>query len=340
MKLKRTYLLMLSALSAHAFATEPNNNTYQIQGEISYNYSDLDNKHHNDDHRLSGSYISISGKHEFLPETFVFVDLGGGQNDDYVLDDFSIADEFNLEINQLLIKGKKDGFDYRIGRMFTPMGFYHEDELNVHNFFDSSNKTTRFMDGLDASLTHSKNNDSLKANVFIGTRLDDADVSTIVGGNVIFSRADFGHFNIGYANTRLSDEVVYEYHSGVTSDEIQSVDLTFFHESDKLNFVIRADHQEIEEIGSKQEIYSKIGYKINRITPYLATTLTSIDYKTEDLFIKKDDVSLYSAGFEMELRNSLTIYGEYSYFDGESSNTASTIETTENMYRAGLKFNY
>ncbi len=334
MKLKKSQILILSAISANALATEVESKPYKIQGEISYNYSDYDNENFfmNNDTRLSGSYISISGESEFLTDTFTVIDVGAGQNNDFVLDDFDQADKIDFEINQILIKGKKEDFDLRFGRMFTPMGFYHEDELNVNNFFDSSNDVTRFMDGLDIGLSHLKNNDSFKANVFIGTRLDNADVSTIFGGNVIFSRAGFGHFNLGYASVSLSEPLVYTPRT-VLSNDIETADLTYFYDGSQLNFVIKGEHKQTDEMGEIQEIYSKISYRFNRFIPYIGTTITKISPE-EELAMEDETLSYYTGGMDMELSQNLTLYGEYSYFKTDN------VNDHENLYRAGLKFEY
>lgn len=341
MKLKMSYLAILTTLSSTAMAGELKDTEYSIQGNISYNYSDFDHDElFDEDLRLQETFVNFSAKNQFMPNLLLMVDVGAGQNNDFVNDDFDNADELDLEINQLAIQGEKDGFIIKAGRMFTPIGYYHHDPLNKENFFNDANQISRFIDGVNVSIDSNKSDIKTSSNFFLGTRADGANLSTVYGGNFKLSDDKLGHINLGFVDFKMEDPVEYSFNSSLQSSKATTINLTYVYESDKLNLAIKGEVNDFDELGNESVLLGKVGYQIDRVMPYVSIKHTDTDLGNDNTLIKKGEVILYTAGMDMDIRENLKLYGEYSYFDGDAKNSVGQIKATENMYRAGLKFEY
>lgn len=340
--MKRTIIsfAILLAFPSAVMANDIKETEYGVRGNIVYNYTDFENEAlFDDDSRLEGTQLSVTAKNEFRPNTFLLIDLGAGQNTDLVYDDFKNASDIDFETNQLLLRGKKDGFNIDFGRMFTPIGHY-DDPLSIDNLFNDTSQMSRYIDGLNISYSKEKLGMTASFNVFAGTRLDNANLSSSYGGKISILKDNLGVINLGYADFSFEDDVLYSYNKAIFTDQGQTINISYVYESDSLNFVIKRTFNDFENLGNIDNYYGKLSYNIDRIEPYMSIDYVNTDLGNEEALIKEGKTYQYSFGMDMQIRKNFVLFGEYSYFNGEANNSAGEIEESENMYKIGLKFNY
>lgn len=351
MKIKPIYLALLLSLSTPALANNiQGSSDFGVRGQVDYQQhkGQKDNIVLSKDINFYNSYISGYTNYNLRRDIKVSVDLGVGRHHDPMNDLETNHDllhqinDFEVEINKILFDFKKDGYQIQLGRMFTPTGFFYNDPLNPNNFFNDTNTLSRYMDGANIAVEQNKNDVDLKVNGFIGTRLDDAPLSTVYGANLILGNKSFGHFNFHYSVFKLNGYVYLEIDPSVQSNEPSTMGATYFIQKPYFDFVVGYKIDSNEEIGEIKETSSKFSYKgINKIEPYVYAQHIVDTYGDKDGLWGGDLTTIsVGTGTKVYINESVSIYGDFQYLDLEFKDSIGKDNTEDYFYRVGLNFNF
>jgi len=335
---KKTILIALLATTTMANAAEYSQKSdVGFYGKIDY---DVSGDHVDGRDELGGSYINFYTKYQTKEHIFINLDAGAKNKSEV----FGDGSDWNFDLNNLNI----EYHDYEtntyavIGRQFTPIGINYHDPLKESRIFETDNPVSATVDALNVVFEDTVQGVDMKVSAFIGTRFDDAPITTSYGANLKVGSLTTGYFNFGYMNNKIDGDINFNDGNGGTSktDNVDSINLAYMY--DNHNVIFLADYNNIQLDDSIDDISSlkaKLGYQFGAILPYLTYEDNSYYPSENELSSVLDYAETESYGFGMEYKfpKIMTLGAEVAY---QEIKTTSSPKDDETIVKVFAKVNF
>lgn len=335
--LRKTSLALLcgALFTTNTFAA---NEDIGVYGNITYDFT-TDVDYYDDEDRLQDSYVGFFIKGKINNKADYVLDVAASHSYDFVTthnNDF-YEDGFSFDLNKVMINYQyREDIRVDFGRMFTPIGFYHDDPLNKDKLFDSTIRSSRYTDGLNAEYSMTKNNIDIKFNGFAGVRLDDSSSSSNWGANVLFGNDTFGHLTFGFLNINIDGMYYIEgFQEELQAKDGQTFIVGHLYESESINTVVNYSFTDFDTFAEQEHLYAQLRYKFDLVEAYVAYDYSSgLSGDKESLYQENYEVSKYIVGTEVNLTTDIGLYGEVALYDDTLNNF------DETLYNIGVNFQF
>lgn len=319
-KKNKILLSLIPFISFGAFASEELE--FGFYGNLHYDFSDYEVEGVETDldteTRFAGTNIGVYSNFEINDKASMSLDAGVTNDTDFIYGRV-IPDEFNFVLNKAFITyNYNSNLDVEIGRMFTPIGLFHDDPTHKDNIIDNTNPVSRYSDAINVRFQHEKEGINFDINAFVATHLDESQADSHYGANVLIGNDKIGQFSLGYASydvDRFTEEMAY-------------LEGGYYFNRNNISFVVNGKHLKDGNDEEYNIFVTKGQYDFNGIKPYIRYRLQETDNSILDSY------DMYGTGVEFDVHKTLSLsvgYDKFEYkdFDGDYN---------DDVFRAGLSF--
>lgn len=298
-----------------------------VYADLHYDFSDYEYEDQEIDvdteSRFANTNIGFYSNYLVRDDLELSLDLGVSNHADFIYGSV-YKDEFDFVANKVFLTYQyNENLDVEVGRMFTPIGLFHNDPTHKNNIIDNSNPLSRYSDAINIRYQSESEGINYNVNGFAATHLDDSRADNHLGFNVIIGNSDIGNFSVGFAQYKLDiSEIEIEYFEG-----------GYYLERDSFDFIVNGKHLKDLEEREHNFLDTKFRYNLFNVKPFIQYhSLDVQEYEDEELPLYS--FQAFGGGVEFDLNKNILLSVKYERYDYNDED----FDESQDVFTAGLSF--